>query len=62
MALNIRNAEAETLASELAKQTAERATKQQDTVLADAQQIGVAKLSQLEPLQVGPHPDGPDAP
>jgi hypothetical protein len=50
------------LASELAKQTAERATKQQDTVLADAQQISVAELSQLEPLQVGPHPDGPDAP
>jgi len=48
------------LASELAKQTAERATKQQDTVLADAQQLGVAKLSQLEPLQVGPLPDGPD--
>jgi hypothetical protein len=50
------------LASELAKQTAERATKQQDTVLADAQQLGVAKLSRLEPLQVGPMLDGPDGP
>jgi hypothetical protein len=42
------------LASELARQTAERAAKQQDAVLADAQQLDVAMLAQLEPLQVGP--------
>jgi hypothetical protein len=42
------------LASELARQTAERAAKQQDAVLAEAQQLDVAVLAQLEPLQVGP--------
>ncbi len=42
------------LASELAKQTAERAAKQQDAVLAEARQLDVGTLAQLEPLQVGP--------
>ena len=49
------------LASELAKQTAERAQKQQDAVLADAQQIGLDRLYKLEPLRTGPPPpeEGP---
>jgi len=44
------------LASELAKQTAGRAQKQQDAVLADAQQLGVDTLDKLEPLRTGPPP------
>ncbi len=38
------------LASELAKQTAVRARKQQDTVLADAQQLDIASLYEAPPL------------
>lgn len=44
------------LASELAKQTAEKARKQQDTVLADAQQLGLDRLYKLPPLDTGPPP------
>jgi hypothetical protein len=39
------------LASELAKQTAEKAKAQQDTVLADARQLSLDSLYQLPPLQ-----------
>jgi hypothetical protein len=42
------------LASELAKQTAEKAQHQQDTVLADAQQLDIAVLDKLPQLQTGP--------
>jgi hypothetical protein len=42
------------LASELAKQVAERAQRQQDTVLEDAQRLDVDSLYQMTPLQVGP--------
>lgn len=42
------------LASELAKQTAERAQKQESTVLAEVQKIGLDKLYALPPLPVGP--------
>jgi hypothetical protein len=42
------------LASELAKQTAEKAQKQQDCVLADAQQLSLDSLYALPPLQAGP--------
>ena len=42
------------LASELAKQTAERAQKQESTVLAEVQKIGMEKLYALPPLPVGP--------
>ena len=42
------------LASELAKQIADRAREQQDVVLADAQQIGVDSLAKLPPLRSGP--------
>jgi hypothetical protein len=38
------------LASELAKQTAEKAQKQQDSVLEDAQQLGIDALDKLPPL------------
>jgi hypothetical protein len=38
------------LASELAKQAAERAQQQQDTVLADAQQLSIDSLYKLPPL------------
>jgi hypothetical protein len=38
------------LASELAKQTAVRARKQQDTVLADAQQLDIDGLYEAPPL------------
>ena len=38
------------LASELAKQTAVRARKQEDTVLADAQQLDIARLYEAPPL------------
>jgi hypothetical protein len=40
------------LASELAKQTAEKAQKQEHTVLADAQQLGLDKLYAMTPLPV----------
>jgi hypothetical protein len=40
------------LASELAKQTAERAQAQQDCVLADAQQLGEDSLYKLPPLRM----------
>jgi hypothetical protein len=39
------------LASELAKQTAEKAKTQQDTVLADARQLSLDSLYRLPPLQ-----------
>jgi hypothetical protein len=42
------------LASELAKQIADRARDQQDVVLADAQRIGVDSLAKLPPLRTGP--------
>lgn len=48
------------LASGLAKQTAEKAQKQQDAVLTDAQQLSVDGLYQLPPLRTGPAADGPD--
>jgi hypothetical protein len=41
------------LASELAKQTAEKAQQQQDSVLADAQQLNIDILYKLPPLQTG---------
>jgi len=44
------------LASELAKQTAEKAQKQQDTVLADAQQLSLDRLYRLPPVETGPPP------
>jgi hypothetical protein len=50
------------LASELAKQTAEKAQKQQDTVLADAQQLSLDRLYKLPPLDSGPPPPGADPP
>ena len=45
------------LASELAKQTAVRARKQQDTVLADAQQLDIASLYEAPPLLPQQPPD-----
>jgi hypothetical protein len=42
------------LASELAKQTAEKAQHQQDSVLADAQQLSIDSLYKLPPLNMGP--------
>lgn len=42
------------LASELAKQTAVKATKQQDTVLSDAQQLDIATLYESPPLLTQP--------
>ncbi len=42
------------LASELAKQTAERAQEQQDSVLADAQQLSIDSLYRLPPLNMRP--------
>jgi hypothetical protein len=52
------------LASELAKQTAEKAQAQQDRVLADAQQLNIDRLYQLPPLRMRPPADdaGPDTP
>jgi hypothetical protein len=52
------------LASELAKQTAEKAQKQQDLVLADAQQLNLDRLYKLPPLRMRPAADdaGPGAP
>jgi hypothetical protein len=41
------------LASELAKQTAEKAQKQEGVVAADAQQLGLDKLYTMTPLPVG---------
>ena len=46
------------LASELAKQTAEKAQQQQDSVLADAQQLNVDSLYRLPPLRMQPPPAG----
>ena len=48
------------LASELAKQTAEKAQSQQDAVLADAQQLSIDSLYQLTPLRTRP-PDADEA-
>ena len=42
------------LASELARQTAEKAQKQESTVLAEVQKIGLDQLYALPPLPVGP--------
>jgi hypothetical protein len=42
------------LASELAKQTAEKAEEQQDSVLADAQQLNIDSLYRLPPLRMRP--------
>jgi len=42
------------LASELAKQTAERAQEQQDSVLADAQQLNIDSLYKLPPVRMRP--------
>jgi hypothetical protein len=42
------------LASELAKQTAEKAQEQQDSVLADAQQLNIDRLYRLPPLRRQP--------
>jgi hypothetical protein len=52
------------LASELAKQTAGKAQEQQDSVLADAQQLNIDSLYSLPPLSTRPPPAGPagDAP
>ena len=47
------------LASELAKQTAERAQEQQDSVLAEAQQQNIATLYKLPPLRRSPSPAEP---
>jgi hypothetical protein len=49
------------LASELAKQTAEKAKAQQDVVLADAQRLNADVLYELPPLRAGaPGEDPPD--
>lgn len=50
------------LASELAKQTAEKAQEQQDTVLADAQRLGLDRLYKQPPLDTGPPPLRGDRP
>ena len=42
------------LASELAKQTAEKAQEQQDSVLADAQRLNIDSLYRLPPLRMRP--------
>jgi hypothetical protein len=42
------------LASELAKQTADKAQEQQDLVLADAQQLNIDGLYRLPPLRMRP--------
>jgi hypothetical protein len=55
------------LASELARQTADRARTQQDVVVGDAQKLDLAKLYELPPLPSGPadlpeaEPESPDA-
>jgi hypothetical protein len=46
------------LASELAKQTAEKAEEQQDSVLADAQQLNIDSLYRLPPLRMRPPSSG----
>ena len=46
------------LASELAKHVADKAQEQQDTVLADAQQLNIDSLYKLPPLRMGPPTDG----
>jgi hypothetical protein len=46
------------LASELAKQTAGKAEEQQDSVLADAQQLNIDSLYSLPPLRMRPPTDG----
>jgi len=46
------------LASELARQTAEKAQKQEGTVLAEAQMIGLDKLYAMPSLPVGAPGDG----
>ncbi len=48
------------LASELAKQTAEKAQEQQDVVLSDAQQLNIDGLYKLPPLRTWP-PGGEEA-
>jgi hypothetical protein len=48
------------LASELAKQVAEKAQEQQDVVLKDAQQLNLDSLYQLPPIGTWPPED--DAP
>jgi len=45
------------LASELAKQTAEKAQEQQDSVLADAQELNIDSLYRLPPLRTRPPTD-----
>ena len=50
------------LASELAKQTADKAQKQQDVVLADTQQASIDSLYKLTPLRTGPPPEPPAPP
>lgn len=46
------------LASELAKHIAEKAQEQQDSVLADAQQLNIDSLYRLPPLRMQPPTDG----
>lgn len=48
------------LASELAKQTAEKAQEQQDIVLSDAQQLNIDSLYKLPPLRTWPPADDDD--
>jgi hypothetical protein len=48
------------LASELAKQTADKAREQQDVVLADAQRLGLEALYALPPLRTQPPEDAAD--
>jgi hypothetical protein len=48
------------LASELARQTAEKAQKQEGAVLAEAQKIGLDRLYAMPPLPVGAPGDGAD--
>jgi hypothetical protein len=47
------------LASELAKHIAEKAQEQQDSVLADAQQLNIDSLYRSPPLRMQPPTDGP---
>jgi hypothetical protein len=48
------------LASELAKQTAEKAQEQQDVVLSDAKQLNIDSLYKLPPLRTWPPADDDD--
>jgi hypothetical protein len=48
------------LASELAKQTAEKAQKQESMVVADTQQLGLDRLYTMTPLEVGAPADEDD--